>query len=306
MSDTEIIQWLLSGDVCIQYQVYRDLLGEERPDLRDRIEYEGYGAIYLSRRNANGDWGKRFYEPKWTSTHYTLLDLRNLCISPNQSLIRETLSTIVKNEKSEDGGINPYQSSSQSDVCVNGMFLNYACYFNTDAQSLKSVVDFLLSQQMRDGGFNCRSNRSPATHSSLHSTLSVAEGILSYRSNGYTYRLEDLKTAEAQSKGFILLHQFYRSDHTGEIISDKFLNFPYPPRWQYDIVKALDYFRACGDRCDERMLPALAELSKKRRKDRCWSGQVKHPGATHLQMEEPREASRWNTLRALRILRHFT
>ena len=37
MDQQEIIQWLLDSDVSIQYQTYRDLLGKERNDLRNRI-----------------------------------------------------------------------------------------------------------------------------------------------------------------------------------------------------------------------------------------------------------------------------
>ncbi len=99
----EILNWLLEGDISIQYQVHRDLLNLERVDLRDRISKEGWGAKFLSMRKADGHWGKSFYQPKWTSTHYTLLDLKNLCISPNIKEAKETISLIIKNNKRADG-----------------------------------------------------------------------------------------------------------------------------------------------------------------------------------------------------------
>ncbi|MCK5200454.1 MAG: hypothetical protein KAR21_18995, partial [Spirochaetales bacterium] len=196
MNSNEIIDWLLEGDVSIQYQVYRDLLSIIRDDLRNRISAEGWGAESLSRRRSDGHWGRKFYQPKWTSSHYTLLDLRNLCISPDNPIIRESVDMIAVHEKGPDGGINPAGSVLDSDVCINGMFLNYASYFKADKEKLKSIVDFILSQCMIDGGFNCRSNRSGAVHSSLHSTLSVLEGITEYEFNDYTYRLDELKKAE--------------------------------------------------------------------------------------------------------------
>jgi hypothetical protein len=76
MNDQEIIDWLLKGDVSIQYQVYRDLLGIEKRQLQDRIDTEGWGKQFLNKRQSTGHWGMKFYQPKWTSTHYTLLDLR--------------------------------------------------------------------------------------------------------------------------------------------------------------------------------------------------------------------------------------
>ena len=163
----KLIDWLLEGDVAIQYQVHRDLLSVEREDLRKRIAEEGWGARFLSKRRPDGHWGQKFYQPKWTSSHYTLLDLRNLCIAPDHPFIQASLDQILATEKGRDGGVRPIGATQVSDVCLNGMFLNYASYFKAEAQDLESIVDFLLSQRMPDGGFNCRSNRSGAVHSSF-------------------------------------------------------------------------------------------------------------------------------------------
>ena len=195
MTDAEIIDWLLEGDPAIQYQTYRDLLGEDRPDIRARIATEGWGARFLACRNDDGSWGQRFYQPKWTSTHYTLLDLRTLCIAPDHPLIRESILDVLGDLKGLDGGILCSHANNVSDVCLNGMFLNYASYFGKPEDRLRSIVDFLLTEHMADGGFNCLSNRSGARHSSMHSTLSVLEGLQEYGDNGYSYRLNELHKA---------------------------------------------------------------------------------------------------------------
>tara|TARA_R110002111_G_scaffold262802_1_gene341229 strand:+ start:921 stop:1844 length:924 start_codon:yes stop_codon:yes gene_type:complete len=305
MTTKEIIQWLLEGDVSIQYQVHRDLLSKEREDLRNRIATEGFGAKFLSKRKEDGHWGMKFYQPKWTSSHYTLFDLRNLCISPENKLIKESIAIILQNEKADDGGIGPFGKQKLSDLCVNGMFLNYASYFKTNEKDLKSVVDCILDQIMPDGGFNCVSNRGKSVHSSLHTTLSILEGITEYIKNGYTYRIKELKKVEQTSKEFILLHQLYISDRTGEIINTNFLRFSYPRRWRYDILSALDYFQYSKTDWDERMRPAIETLLKKRNKEGSWNLQAKYPGQTHFDMEKAGKPSRWNTLRALRVLKHF-
>lgn len=246
-----------------------------------------------------------FYQPKWTSSHYTLLDLRNLGISPDIVLIRETINDIIKESKGADGGINPSGTISKSDVCINGMFLNYASYFRAAEEDLRSVVDFILSQQLLDGGFNCRFNRKGARHSSLHSTLSVIEGIREYSKHGYGYRLDELKKKEAESREFILVHKLFRSHRTGDIIDKRMLMLSYPSRWRYDILRALDYFQYAGVDFDNRMGDALDVLIKKRRRDRTWPLQARHAGKTHFEMETVGRSSRWNTLRALRVLKHF-
>ncbi len=178
MKESNLIEWLLNGDVSIQYQVYRDLLNSERKQLREQIAIKGWGARFLSFRQQGGHWGRGFYQPKWTSTHYTILDLKNLGISQNNREIRQTLSLIIQNLKAPDGGIYLIGTDKKSDVCLNGMFLNYASYFKIKKDDLKSIVDFLTSEHMKDGGFNCYSNRKGAIHSLMHSTISVAEGRL--------------------------------------------------------------------------------------------------------------------------------
>jgi hypothetical protein len=305
MHNSNIIEWLLEGDVSIQYQVYRDLLSKDDKDLQNRISSEGWGAQFLSKRKSDGHWGMKFYQPKWTSSHYTLLDLRNLGIQPEEPLIKASINMIMDHEKGIDGGVNPSGTINQSDVCINGMVLNYACYFNTEESKLHSVVDFILSQLMNDGGFNCRLNRSGAVHSSLHTTLSVLEGITEYQKNRYQYRLDEMLTAKKTAQEFILQHQLFLSDKTGKIINKDFLKLSYPGRWRYDILRALDYFQYDKAKWDERMTPAIEVLLNKRRKDGKWPVQAKHPGQVHFEMEKAGQASRWNTLRALRVLNYF-
>ena len=301
----DLLNWLLDGDVAIQYQVYRGLLDEERPDLRARIATEGWGAQFLHARRPEGHWGRGFYSPKWISTHYTLLDLKHLGIAPDNGQIRESIRRILAHHKEADGGVNPAKTVRNSDVCVNGMFLTYAAYFGTPVESLHSIVDFLIAMQMADGGFNCQSNRQGAVHSSLHSTISVLEGIAEYLANGYAYRAAEVNAMAGQAREFILLHRLYRSDRTGAIISPRFLMLSYPSRWFYDILRALEYFRSAGAAFDPRMQDALDVLRQKRRQDGTWPLQARHPGQTHFEMETPGRHSRWNTLRALRVLRHF-
>ncbi len=305
MIDNKTIKWLLDGDVSLQYQVHRDLLNKERNYLRNRISKEGWGFKFLSKRNKNGHWGRSFYQPKWISTHYTLLDLKNLSISPKIKEIQQTISMKLRENKGEDGGILPIGSIKVSDVCINGMFLNYASYFKADEEKLKSIVDFILSQQMKDGGFNCHLNRVGAVHSSLHTTLCVLEGILEYKINNYKYRLKELQKAELESREFILMHRLYKSDKTGEIIKNQFLKLSYPSRWYYDILRALDYFHLAKAKYDGRMKDAIEVILKKRKTNNLWLLQSNHPGQTHFEMEKVGEPSRWNTVRALRVLKHF-
>lgn len=306
MNNQQIIEWLLGGDISIQYQVWRDLLDEDKKELQAQIGEEGWGLEFLSKRNSDGHWGDRFYQPKWISTHYTLLDLRNLNLPPSNKTVHETLEMILLNNKANDGGICLGPSTSQhSDVCINGMFLNYASYFKVAENKLESIIDSLLAEVMTDGGFNCRTTRSGAIHSSLHSTISVLEGFTEFQKAGYSYRIKEISQALKTGVEFILMHHLFLSDHTGQIIDQKFLKLSYPCRWKYDILRAMDYFQYADIKWDNRMKEAMHLLTNKRNKEGTWNLNAAHPGQVHLKMEASGKPSRWNTLRMLRIMKHF-
>ena len=305
MKNTNIISWLLEGDNAIQYQTLRDLLGNDDVTLRKRITTEGWGKQYLDARNEKGYWGQDYYQPKWISTHYTLLDLKNLAIDPHHEDIEKIITKVLINEKGPDGGILPIGTVKKCDVCVNAMALNFSSYFLAKEESLHSVVDFILTEKMGDGDFNCQSNRKGASHSSMHTTISVLEGFFEFLKTGYTYRSQEIKNVMNSSIEFLLMHQLFKSDKTGEVINPNFLKLYYPPRWYYDILRALDFFQSANIPYDSRMDAAIDVLISRRTKEGLWKAVSIHPGKLHFEMEKAGQSSRWNTLRVLRVLKKY-
>ncbi len=304
------VHWLLSGDVSIQYQVHRDLLGSGQTQLkalRHRIPHEGWGKRFLAKQRPDGHWGRAYYQPKWTSTHYTLMDLMSLGIPPETPSVRKTVEMVFDDHIGADGGIAFSRTSKtlkESDVCINGMDLGLGAYFGIADGKMHSVIDNIMNAQMKDGGWNCMRSQG-AVHSSLHSTISVLEGFLAYTNAGGRYRVGEITSMEVAGREFILRHRLYRSHRTGQTIDGKMLMLSWPSRWRYDIMRALDYFRAARCPYDARMDDAMDVLTRKRRADGRWPLQAKHPGHVHFDMERPGGPSRWNTLRALRVLAHF-
>lgn len=302
-----IVEWLLEGDVSIQYLTRKYLLNEAEENLinlRKRITTEGWGKSFLDARNSTGHWGRDFYQVKWISSHYTLLDLRYLEIEPVEPIM-ETLRLILNQCKSPDGSINESHSIKSGDLCVNGMFLNYASFFRTHEDDLKSIIDYLLDNMMSDGGFNCEGKSKGAIHSSMHTTISILEGICEYTKVGYQYRVDELEKAKKNAEEFLLVHRLYKSDKSGDIIDKRWMMLSFPSRWRYDILRALVYFVNADSSYDSRMDEAIDLLVSKRRKDGTWPVQAKHPGLVHFDMEKTGSSSRFNTLRALRILKKF-
>lgn len=295
--------WLLQGsDVAVSYQAHRDLLGQDRPDLRARIAGEGAGAVLIAARGADGHWGRGFYQPQWTSSHYTLLELKNLALPPDHPAATQTVDLILRSERGPDGGLNPAAALKNSDACINGMALGYAAYFGASEDDLAGVVDFLLGQRTPDGGFNCRLNRSGARHASLHTTTSVLEGFTEYLRGGYHHRRDKVVAARAAAAEVLLRHRLFRSHRTGEVIRPEFTRFHHPTRWYYDVLRGMDALLDAGTAPDPRMADAIALVRERRGRDGRWRRARAYPGESHLPPWPRGAPCPWVTLAATRVL----
>jgi len=181
------------------------------------------------------------------------------------------------------------------------MALSILSYFEYDDARLDAVAHHLLDQQMPDGGWNCR-RRFGATHSSVNTTILALEGLRLYELHR-RHRLKQVRAAQRRGREFLLMHRLFRSDRTGEIIKPVFIRFAFPPRWHYDILRALDYFQAVDAARDPRLADAIEIVERTRQDDGRWTLQNAYKGKTYFEMERLGAPSRWNTLRALRVLK---
>lgn len=305
----DVIGWLLEGDPAIRWQTLCDLVEDgKRACARERrkVALEGWGAQLLAKQDNTGTWagGKSadggLYTAKWTSTTYTMLLLRDLGLPSNNRHARRACLLLLDQGVQSDGGIN-YWWRGRSETCITGMVLSILSYFQYDDERIEALADYLLRVQMPDGGWNCR-RPDGATHSSVHTTISVLEGLRFYELLGRG-KAEGTHAAQARGREFLLMHKLFRSDRTGEIIKPIFLQFAFPPRWHYDILRALDYFRAVNAPRDERLAEAIQVVCNRRRADGRWPLDHTYRGKTYFSMERRGAPSRWNTLRALRVLR---
>ena len=301
----EVVAWLLEGDAALRHQVWRDLRGEERPDLAAAVGTDGDAATLLAARNADGHWGRGFYQPKWTSSHYTLLELRGLELPRTHPAARETVGLILR-KLGPDGGVNPSGTVRHSDGCINGMFCDYASWFGATDAELASVVDFLLGQAMPDGGYNCRSNRSGARVASVHTTVAVLEGFTSYLAGGGRRRADAVRAARDAAVECLLARELFRRRGTQEPIEVEFTRLHHPARWHFDVLRALDALRAAGVAHDPWMDAALDVVRQRRRPDGRWAANRGYAGETHVRYPVAGQPNRWVTLRALRVLQAWS
>lgn len=180
------------------------------------------------------------------------------------------------------------------------MILSVLAYFRYPDENVDRLVKHLFVQQMPDGGWNCESYRG-ASHSSFHTTISVLEGLQEYHQL-YPRRYPKIGRAQARGREFLLQHRLFRSSTSGEVVKPAMTRFSFPPRWHFDVLRGLDHFEEVGAEKDRRLQDAIDLVYKKRRPDGRWPLQNRHPGKTFFEMEQPGRPSRWNTLRALRVL----
>lgn len=296
----------MSGDPAIRWQTMRDLLAEPEAAWqveREKVASVGWGAHLLSFQDTQGTWGGGLYSPKWTSTTYTLLQFRDMGLPRAHPAAQQATRLLIDEDLGKAETPRFVTRLAQIDLCVVGMFLGLGVYFGVADSRIEAMAAYLLQNQMADGGWNCRSlKRGGAVHSSFHTTFNVLEGLQEYIECGYTPHKTAIESAEARALQWMLQHHLYLSDKTGEIIDQKFLYFSYPYRWYYDVLRGLDFFQRIRTQRDIRLIEAIELVKSKRRKDGTWTVQNRHPGKSFFEMEQTGGVSRWNTLRALRVL----
>jgi hypothetical protein len=295
-----VIDWLMEGDPAIRWQVLSDLRVSPVTLVsaeRARVTREGWGAGLLSLQGEDGQWGGGIYSPKWISTTYTLLLLRHLGVDPEAVETRRAVDLVRERVRWKTNPAPFFAGTGE--VCITGMLVSLGAYFGASAEAT-SGVEWLLARQLPDGGWNCEEDSS---RSSFHSTISVLEGLAEYE-KASAPGWEGLAAIRMLGEEYLLERRMFRSLRTGEVIDRRWLLFSFPPRWHYDVLRGLDYFQWAGVAPDERVAEAVDLVAKKRRRDNRWNLQNPHKGRVHFEMEDGAgKPSRWNTLRAMRVLR---
>jgi hypothetical protein len=305
------VDWLLAGDPSIRWQVLRDLIGAAPSTVeeeRARVAREGWGARLLAQENAEGRWANGrsadggMYVPKWTSTTYTLLLLRDFGLAPANARARRGCMLLLDEGLQPSGGIGygPWaKGHERGETCITGMVLSILAHFEVEDPRLDTIAAHLLEEQMADGGWNCRRERG-ATHSSVNTTISVLEALRNYER--HRPGASAVRAAQKRGREFLLVHRLFRSHRTGRIMRPEFVRFSFPPRWHYDVLRALDYFQSVAAPRDRRLGEAIDLVRARRGEDHRWKLEYRYSGKTYFEMERVGGPSRWNTLRALRVL----
>jgi hypothetical protein len=229
---------------------------------------------------------------------YTLVVLMDLGLDPASEQARKMIDRVESRLVFKPLNNRPFLHG-ETEPCINGRILSVGAYFKEPNDALANQ---LLEEQLEDGGWNCEAPKS--RRSSFHTTICVLEGLLEYERAGRT----SAAVAQARSKAenYLLERRMFHSLRTGEVINKRWLRFSFPPFWHYDVLRGLDYLRNAGVKPDSRVSDAIEIVIKRRHQNGRWPLNLLHPEHVPLQMETSvGGASRWNTLRALRVLRWY-
>jgi hypothetical protein len=306
-----VLDWLLDSDPSVRWQVMRDLAdapGAEVAAERARVGTEGAGARLLALQSSDGRWGGAAWNRGWDSTMHVLSLLREMGLDPASpearravGLVRDHVTWQGCGPQDCDG--NPF-FTGEVEPCINGQVAASGAYFGQD---VRGIVDRLLGEQLPDGGWNCEAANG-STRSSFNTTICVLEALLEHeRAVGSR---PEVTEARLRGQEYLLERRLFRRRSTGEVIGrdrkggTSWTRFAFPTWWHYDVLRGLDYLRRAGVAPDERVAGAIELVASKR------DGHGRHPLETCYPGRMPVETdegegrpSRWNTLRALRVLR---
>lgn len=297
--DTNVARWLLDGDPAIRWQTMRDLTSEPAEVVareRSRVASEGWGRALLDRQAPQGWWNSN--DRGWMITMDALALLREMGLDPSSDEARRAVARVKANLRWESLGNRPY-FDGETEACINGAILAFGSYFG---ERCDRIVDRLLGEQPADGGWNCEAP--PSTRSSFNSTIRVLEGLLEHeRAWGSSTAVSD---ARRKAHEYLLERHMFRRLSTGEVVQADWTLFTFPTSWRYDVLRGLDYLQGAAVKPDERVAEAVGIVEGRRREDGRWLMDHLHADRLGFLLEETGKESRWNTLRALRVLRWYS
>jgi hypothetical protein len=304
-----VVEWLLDSDPAIRWQVMQDLIGAPADEVaaeRARVATEGMGARLLALQGADGSWGGVAWNRGWTSTMHVLMLLRDMGLDPASDQARYAVG-LVRDRVTwpgwgPQGSDNPF-FAGEGEPCINGQVAAVGAYFGQDVRGL---IDRLLGEQLPDGGWNCEAENG-STRSSFNTTICVLEALLEHeRCVGAS---PEVTEARLRGQEYLLERRLFRRRSTGEVIArdrkgeTTWTRFAFPTWWHYDVLRALDYLRRAGVVPDERVAEAIDLVASKRDGDGRWLLETQYPGEMPVEIDAGEgQPSRWNTLRALRVL----
>lgn len=296
-ADDPVLQWLLDpSEPAVRYLASRDLVAprpsrSELERFRSEIPVRGWAATILSRQREGAWWERKdtAYWPKVNGSYWCLAILADLGLSRDDDRIGDAVEHMLRIHLAPDGGFSPFGLSRPSHFCCTGIMVRTLVQFGYgDDPRTDHAIDWLLENQLADGGWDCRPAR--------EGTLDAWEAIAAFAAIPPRDRAPAVRESITRAAEFYLERRLL---HEGASYP-RWSELHYPWHYWYDVLVGLDFLTALGHGADVRMREALALLRSKRGVDGRWRLEGTNG---NLRLEAPGKPSKMLTFLALRVLR---
>jgi len=334
-----VLDWLLEdNEPSARYETLVGLLGKEVSDpsvrkAHDLIGSKGWAAMIFEKQKEQTYWDnlKSCYVPKFSASSWQLLVLADLGVSSKDPRMAKAVEHFLEQHNVESGGVSlrpKGHDKFEPHICTTGNTVRALArmgYYEDD-RVLKSL-NWLISKQLPDGGWNC----SPSgKHASFMSTVQPVWALSEMMSHDARRGWE---ASAKRGSEFLLKHRVFKSDRDDSVVLLDFLRLHYPLHYAYDFLHGLRVLTELGVRNDQRMDDAVSLLLEKKLPDGKWPLEGvyrgwRHPNAMHgeetvsrpeerelitqgwgteraLQIEEAGKPSKWITLQAFLVLKRL-
>jgi hypothetical protein len=318
--------WLLGEDnPSVRCFTLTDILGRSPrsravAQAKRAIMARGLVPEILRRQNPDGGWAPvhRLYTSKYWGTVWTLIVLAELGADPDDARIRRACDHILEYSwSSASGGFSTHPSRQggglESSVipCLTGnmVFALTRLGQAQDARVGKSVKWLARNLRFDDGGSQPPARNRHQHHDfcfGRHSCLhGVVKGLKALSVLPDTLKTPAVRRTIRRAVEFLLLHRVYRSSHhPSRIARPGWASFGFPNMWNTDALEILDILTRLDIR-DDRTQQAVDLVKKKQTSGGCWNLDHTWNGKMLVDIETNGRPSKWTTLRALRVLRHY-
>jgi hypothetical protein len=300
-----VLAWLLDpSEPAVRAQALVALAGR-RPDdaevreARAASAKEGAVARLLDGIGALGD-ANALYLPKYHTGWHRLIALAEMGAPLEEPRVAALLEACIAHFAKPGGGFG----RRAGHLCTTGNLVRAAALLGrADDPRIERGIEWLVAQQMDDGGWSCWPEKEP------RGTLDAWEALAAFAALPAS-----LRPREAARRGVDFFLERALGVGQGYAPHER---IHFPRHYYYDALVGLDAVTALAP-ADPRLAPALAWLRSKRAADGRWRLDRQHPDyddpdytpygpgmdlpIVPLVVEEAGVPSKWATLYAARVL----
>lgn len=310
--DDAVLEWLLEpSNPTARWLALRLLLdrADDDPDVleaQQAVPDSPWAQVVLAGQRPDGSWARgTTSKPELRATSDRLSALASLGMPADDPRVIASCELLLEQTELPGEGFCMRKTNPKTphECGQGGMVFVFSQLGYGSDKRVKAAADWLLANQMLDGGWNCahpdkgrlrpdgviRMNHEcsldlPHHKSSLFSTMAVIKGLASTR--------RPPKKAVARGVEFLLEHRVHRARDSGRAI------YRWPPKLEflsgaYDGLNPLRVLAMAGARPDSRLDEALTYLES-RASDGRWPADNVPPVG---------RPNKWVTVHALHVLR---